>query len=187
MRAAVLLVLLGAPVAWPSSAQAPDDAPQQVTSRFVAAMRAGDWHGMAVLMHPDALRQMRELLAALFEAPNADDVRQQLLGVTTLAEARAMSDTAVFAAVMRVMGERDAGLAAVLRSAQVEILGRVDEGRDTTHVVYRMAMTVDAHHEDGCDDPRPIAQRLARPPQGRPVGPRGRRAGRRAAAMMGAR
>jgi hypothetical protein len=161
MRAAVLLVLLGAPVAWPSSAQAPDDAPQQVTSRFVAAMRAGDWHGMAVLMHPDALRQMRELLAALFEAPNADDVRQQLLGVTTLAEARAMSDTAVFAAVMRVMGERDAGLAAVLRSAQVEILGRVDEGRDTTHVVYRMAMTV-----EGTPITRMDVMTLARSPDG---------------------
>jgi hexokinase len=104
---------------------------------------------------------MRQLLAALFEAPNADDVRQQLLGVTTLAEARAMSDTAVFAAVMRVMGERDAGLAAVLRSAQVEILGRVDEGRDTTHVVYRMAMTV-----EGTPITRMDVMTLARSPNG---------------------
>ena len=161
MRAVMWLILLAAPVAWPSAAQAPDDAPQQVTSRFVAAMRAGDWNGMAVLMHPDALRQMRQLLAALFEAPNADEMRQQLLGVTTLAEARAMSDTAVFAAVMRVMGERDPGLAAVLRSAQVEILGRVDEGRDTTHVVYRMAMTI-----EGTPITRMDVMTLARSPHG---------------------
>ena len=84
---------------------------------------------------------MRQLLAALFEAPNADQIRQQLLGVSTVAEARALSDTAVFASLIR-MTSQQGGLADVFKSAKVQVLGHVNEGSDTIHVVYRMAMTV---------------------------------------------
>jgi hypothetical protein len=98
---------------------------------------------MAILMHPDALRELRRLMAALFEAPNADALREQLLGIKTLAEAKALSDTAVFEALMRATSQR-AEMAEALRSATVQLLGHVNEGVDTTHVVYRMAMTIDS-------------------------------------------
>lgn len=158
---AVLFVLLLAPLARPLTAQQSDDSPEQVTSRYVAAMRAGDWNGMAALMHPAALHQLRELFAVLFEASNADDVRQQFLGVATLAEARALSDTAVFAGIMRAATRQSAGVTELLRSAQVEVLGQVDEGHDTTHVVYRMTMTI-----EGTPISRMDVISLARSPHG---------------------
>ncbi|OLC06323.1 MAG: hypothetical protein AUH41_13045 [Gemmatimonadetes bacterium 13_1_40CM_66_11] len=117
------------------------ETPEQVTERFVAAMRAADWNGMASLMHQNALKEMRQLLSGVFEAPNGAQIRQQLLGVTTVQQAQALSDTAVFASLMR-MTTQDADVAELLRSAKVQVLGHVNEGADTVHVVYRMAMTI---------------------------------------------
>jgi hypothetical protein len=117
------------------------ETPEQVTERFVAAMRAADWNGMASLMHQNALKEMRQLLSGVFEAPNGGPIRQQLLGVTTVQQAQALSDTAVFASLMR-MTTQDADVAELLRSAKVQVLGHVNEGADTVHVVYRMAMTI---------------------------------------------
>ena len=136
----LLMIVLAAP---PAHTQAPSETPEQVAGRFMEALRAADWHGMAILMHPDALREMRRLMAALFEAPNADALREQLLGVRTGAEANALSDTGVFESLMRATSQQ-AGMAEALRSATVQLLGHVDEGGDTTHVVYRMAMTIDS-------------------------------------------
>lgn len=161
MRTGLLVLLSFAAYSGPVLSQASTESPQQVATRFVGAMRSGDWNGMAVLMHPGALRQMRDILAVLLDAPNADDARQQLLGVTTIAEARALSDTALFAALMRATMQRDASFAEMLKSSQVEFLGQVDEGPDTTHVVYRMAMTV-----EGTPITRMDVMSLARSPHG---------------------
>jgi hypothetical protein len=161
MRTGLLVLLTLAVYPGPASSQASTESPQQVATRFVEAMRSGDWNGMATLMHPGALRQMRDILGVLLDAPNADDVRQQLLGVTTIVEARALSDTALFAALMRATMQRDASLADVLKSSQVEFLGQVDEGSDTTHVVYRMAMTI-----EGTPITRMDVMSLARSPHG---------------------
>ena len=152
MRACMAVVLLTALTARAPQAQATPaqtgpaqaqtvETPEQVTERFVAAMRAADWNGMASLMHQNALKEMRQLLSGVFEAPNAGQIRQQLLGVTTVQQAQALSDTTVFASLMR-MTTQDADVAELLRSAKVQVLGHVNEGADTVHVVYRMAMTI---------------------------------------------
>ena len=152
MRACMAVVLLTALTARAPQAQATPaqtgpaqaqtvETPEQVTERFVAAMRAADWNGMASLMHQNALKEMRQLLSGVFEAPNGAQIRQQLLGVTTVQQAQALSDTTVFASLMR-MTTQDADVAELLRSAKVQVLGHVNEGADTVHVVYRMAMTI---------------------------------------------
>ncbi len=152
MRACMAVVLLTALTARAPQAQATPaqtgpaqaqtvETPEQVTERFVAAMRAADWNGMASLMHQNALKEMRQLLSGVFEAPSGAQIRQQLLGVTTVQQAQALSDTAVFASLMR-MTTQDADVAELLRSAKVQVLGHVNEGADTVHVVYRMAMTI---------------------------------------------
>ena len=120
------------------------ETPQQVTARMIDAMRANDWHEMASLMDPRALHQLREFLSILFDTPNVDQVRKDLLGVSTVAEAQALSDTAMFEALLRYSTNSSPELASVFRSAKVQILGQVNEGPDTVHVVYRMQMTVEA-------------------------------------------
>jgi hypothetical protein len=127
-----------------STGRAPTDteSAQQVTMRFIDAMRANDWQGVAVLMHPVALHQLREFLGVLLEAPNAESMRRELLGVSTAAEAKALSDTAMFVALLR-LSTKSPEMGDLFRSAKMQILGQVNEGRDTTHVVYRMQMTLE--------------------------------------------
>ena len=37
--------------------------PEDAARSYTDAMRAGDWHGMAALMHPDALAELRQSIA----------------------------------------------------------------------------------------------------------------------------
>lgn len=150
MRACMAVVLLTALTAGALQAQAANpqtppaqtaETPEQVTERFIAAMRAADWNGMAALMHQNALKEMRQFLGALLEAPDAGQMRQQLLGVSTVQQAQALSDTAVFAALMRTTTQ-EADVAELMKTAKVQVLGHVNEGPDTVHVVYRMALTI---------------------------------------------
>src|SRR5690242_15626866 len=74
------------------------ETPEQVAGRYLRAMSAQQWDTMAALMHPGALHQLHSLLAPLVEAPSLDGARQDLLGVHSLKEAQALSDTTFFAA-----------------------------------------------------------------------------------------
>jgi len=142
---AALCLLQAAPSPAPAqaaAATADTESAQQVTMHFIDAMRANDWDGVAKLMHPGALHQLREFFSVLFESPDAEPIRRELLGVSTIAEARAMSDTALFVSLLR-MSTRSPEMSDVFKSAKVQILGQVNEGRDTTHVVYRMQMTLE--------------------------------------------
>jgi hypothetical protein len=135
------LYLLQGVAAAPSSV-ADTESAQQVTMRFVDAMRASDWKTVSSLMHPAALHQLREFFSVLFEAPNADPIRRELLGVSSAAEAKALSDTAMFESLLR-LSAKSAEMGDAFRSAKVQILGQINEGRDTAHVVYRMEITLE--------------------------------------------
>ncbi|MGH8623006.1 MAG: hypothetical protein ACRET3_12780 [Burkholderiales bacterium] len=113
-----------------------------MTLRYIDAIRANDWKATAALMHPAALHQLREYFSMLFDDPNAEAIRRELLGVSNVVEARALSDTALFESLLR-LSARSPELSAAYRAAKVQILGQVNEGRDTTHVVYRMQMTLE--------------------------------------------
>lgn len=136
------MYLLQGVAASPSRSIADTESAQQVTMRFIDAMRANHWKALAALMHPAALRQMREFLSVLLEAPNADPIRRELLGVSSAAEAKALSDTAMFEALLRVSA-KSPELGDAFRSAKVQILGQVNEGPDTAHVIYRMQLTLE--------------------------------------------
>jgi hypothetical protein len=110
--------------------------------RFIDAMRGNDWNGVARLMHPAALHQLREFFSVLFESPNAEPIRRELLGVSSVAEAKAMSDTALFVSLLRV-STRSPEMSDVFKTAKVQILGQVNEGPDTAHVVYRMQIVLE--------------------------------------------
>ena len=121
------------------------ETPEQVTERIVAAMKVKDWMGIARLMHPAALREFRSLFDILIEAPGTEaaDARNQLFGVPSVEEAQALSDTVIFANLLRSFMEQTGEMEDVLATAEVKILGHVAEGRDTVHVVYRMSLAAD--------------------------------------------
>jgi hypothetical protein len=127
-------------------AQTTGTTPELVAEQFLAAIRDTNWAGAARLMHPSALAQLHGFLRPLLECPGAalDQARGQLLGVTSLAEAARLPDTTVVAAFLRLGLSHQQGLASVLQTAQLHIIGHVGEGADTVHVLARLTFRVDS-------------------------------------------
>src|SRR5688572_3442003 len=81
------------------------ESPQKVADQMMAAVRTGDWPRASSLMHPAALKQLRDLLQPIlaFAGPEADGIRQQLFGFASMAEAKAASDSTVFVQLMNAV------------------------------------------------------------------------------------
>jgi hypothetical protein len=137
-KAFALAAISGALATGRLAAQTPAETPEQVAGRYLHAMAAQQWDSMAVLMHPYALQQLHTLLAPLVESPTLDAAREQLLGVHSLAEARALSDTAFFAAFLGHVLVKQPGVLDVLQRSRIDLIGHVAEGPDTVHIVYRL-------------------------------------------------
>ncbi len=143
-RAFVRLVTAGALLAaGPTPSAAQQESPEDVARQYVAAMQAGDWNGMAALMHPEALAELRGLFDPLLDIPEARMVIQQFYGAASLEEARARSDTAVFANFIEFVSSQEPLVGEAIRSSRVEFIGHLYEGDELAHVLYRMTMTVE--------------------------------------------
>ena len=114
------------------------ETPEQVAARYLHAMSAQQGDTMAALTHPGALKQLRSLLAPLVEAPSLDQAREDLLGVHSLTEAQALSDTAFFAAFISHVMHAKTDVMDFLRDSKIQVIGHVQEGADTVHIVYRL-------------------------------------------------
>ena len=136
------LLLAAAIAANSTTAAAQSETPEEVALRYVTAMQTSNWMEVSELMHPDALHELRELFTLLFEVPEASELVGQLLGVSSVTEAQAMSDTALFAGFIEFVVTQDANVADALRTARIEVLGHVPEGTTDAHVVFRTEMTV---------------------------------------------
>lgn len=137
-RALTHLFAVGLLTLAPAAASQAPETPEQVAQHYLRAMAAQQWDTLAALMHPAALRQLRSLLAPLFESPTMDGSREELLGVRSLSEAQALSDKAVFAAFMGRISQSQGQAMEILRDSRIQLIGHVAEGTDTVHVVYRM-------------------------------------------------
>ena len=143
IRARISLAVLVATMLWlrgPVAAQGPGATPEAAAAGLIGALRAGDWDGMAAKMHPAALRELRSFLDPLLELPDAEEFRSTFLGVRSDAEARGLTDAALFARFIRFTMTQDTSMLPAMRTAQLAVLGHVMEG-DTAHVVSRLSMT----------------------------------------------
>lgn len=138
------MLAAGALVAtWPTASAAQQESPEAVAIQYVTAMQLEDWQRVASLMHPDALAELRGLFDPLLDIPEARPVILQFYGATSLEDARAQSDTAVFAHFVAFVSSQEPLVGEALRSSDVEIIGHLYEGEDMAHVVYRMTMSLE--------------------------------------------
>jgi hypothetical protein len=137
----ILLLLLAVPAAR-LEAQIPTESPEAFTTRYVQKMKTGDWQGVAGLIHPDALQQLREMFRPILAADTSGEAAMMFFGVRdTVAFAR-MPAADVFAGLMATVTKAMPGFTEVMSSAQSEMVGHVDEkSRNLVHVVYRMTVT----------------------------------------------
>jgi hypothetical protein len=146
MRAVARCMSVAAAIASiPPAAASAQEAPEHVAQQFLAAVRDTNWFAAASLMHPVALTQFRDLFRPLLQCPGqeATQVRQQLFGLTSAVEAARTSDTLLLASLLRVSTTREEGLATVLRTAHLHVIGHVPEGIDTVHVLARISLSID--------------------------------------------
>lgn len=142
LRTMVWLPVTAAAVVTPAPAQSADDEAITVAGSYVDAMRASDFDGMAALMHPVSLAELREIFSPVL-ASEAGPGIISAIGLPPPDQLASMSDSEFFAAFMRAIVAGDSTMADALRQAQADLLGSVPEGDDTVHVVYRMRMKIE--------------------------------------------
>lgn len=140
MRRAIVALVLA--VGMPSAAVRAQAAPEDAAREFGAAMRRNDWPAAARIMHPEALRQLRDLFQPIVSAPGMEALQSQMFEVQSLAEFARLPDTVLFARFLKNSIRQQEGMAEALRSATITPLGHVPQGGDTMLVVSRMSMSV---------------------------------------------
>jgi hypothetical protein len=114
-------------------------APTRVADEFHRSFQSMVWEGLAERLHPDALAYLRLSVEITVDADSSGWALEKLLGgVPDRAAFDALSDAAVLVRVMSGVEREVPGLFSSLVSRRSEILGQVDEGPDTAHVVYRI-------------------------------------------------
>ena len=127
-------------------AQAAPETPEQVAQQYLTAVRDTNWIAAAQLMHPSALAQFHDMFRPVLQCEGQEvaQAREALFGLHSLAEATRVSDTVLMASLLRFGTTRREGLADVLRTAQMQVIGHVPEGADTVHVLTRLTFALDS-------------------------------------------
>ncbi len=118
-------------------AQAARETPEAVAKAYFAAMKEGDWAKLAGLMSPEALASVKDVFAGVIDADKKGEAARSIFGLKSGAEYAQLGETAVFERVMSFIVNSVPEMKTVLASSTTSILGKVDEGSDLTHVVFR--------------------------------------------------
>ena len=125
----------------PAEATPAQATPESVASRYMEAMRRGDWAASARLMHPDALRQLKQMFRPIVLAEPTHQVGITFFNVRTPAEYDRLPSEQAFERLMRGLIQMRPELRSAVATSQFEIIGHVTEAPDVAHVVYRMKVT----------------------------------------------
>ncbi|MFO7526679.1 MAG: hypothetical protein R6W68_14600 [Ignavibacteriaceae bacterium] len=101
----------------------------------------GDWNRIASLIHPDASWGIRSLIEAFPENKESDKAIKMILNESTKEQAASLSDQELFARLMQ-FADQAKGLTESMDNAETRILGKVNEGEDTCHVLCRIETSV---------------------------------------------
>lgn len=145
--AALLAFLLVIPPTLSAQQEFAANSPEAATIAYMDAMTAGELDRMSGLMHPEALASFRGMLQPVVEladsgAEGTNEMLQMFEGVTSLAQLRKLSDAKFFSSFFAGITALQPDLLEVLKDAETEVLGHVEEGDDLAHVVYRMVLNI---------------------------------------------
>lgn len=123
-------------------AQAAQDTPESVAKAYFAAMQEGDWAKCATFMHADALASMKRTLGSVISVDKSGEAAKSIFGLKSGAEYAQLSETVIFERLMSFITGSVPEMKAVLSASTTSILGKVDEGPDLTHIVFRTQIKV---------------------------------------------
>ncbi|HEX8234362.1 MAG TPA: hypothetical protein VF600_00235 [Abditibacteriaceae bacterium] len=114
------------------------ESPETVAAQYMDAMRTRNWTRSAQLMHPDSLKQLKQLFRPIMASAQGRDVGSLFFKVRTVAEYEKISGAHLFIRLMEGLVTMTPEVGAAMRSSQYEIVGHVAEAPDQAHVVYRV-------------------------------------------------
>jgi hypothetical protein len=118
-------------------AQAAQETPESVAKAYFAAKQASDWAKCASLMSPDALADLKNAFAEVVNADKSGEAAATIFKLKSAAEFSQLSDAAVFERLMDFVTSSSPDAKTILASSTNTVLGRVDEGANLAHVVFR--------------------------------------------------
>jgi hypothetical protein len=135
----IAALVVGLAMAALAQAQPPQahDSPEAAAKAYFAAMQAGDWDKCANLLHPDALSSMKRTFAAIINADVSGGAAKTIFGLKSSEEFAGLSGATVFERLMNFMVGAVPDMKTALASSKTTVLGKVTEGSDLVHVVYR--------------------------------------------------
>jgi hypothetical protein len=136
--AAILTVAVLALALAPAFALAEGQSPEEVARVGLDLVSKRDWPAYAHLMHPEALRSMKQMFRPIVEADTKGEAAQGLFGVAGIGDYDAASDSALFCSLMVNLMKIAPTMVEAVKNAQYTVIGSVPEGQDLVHVVYRV-------------------------------------------------
>lgn len=116
--------------------------PEEAATAVAAANRAMDWGASVRLMHPSALRELRELFRPIVASHMGGAMATQLFGIPDLAAFDAMPDSALLSSMSTRMLASVPEAAEAARTAVTRVMGHVMAGPDTALVVMHQSVTM---------------------------------------------
>lgn len=148
MRALLALLAMVAMLSAPGRA-AEEATPEGIAKRQIEGMHDMDWVQVAAFTHPRALAQVKALFLPVAKAgaaaapsnPAAAQMMQTLFGGKKAEALDEESPADFFRTVMSGLAEVLPDFRQSMQSLKAEMIGHVDEGTQTAHVVYRLSRT----------------------------------------------
>lgn len=113
------------------------ETPETVAKAYFAGMQASNWDKCASLLHTEALGSMKRTFAAIVKADESGGAAKTIFGLKSNEEFAQLSEASVFERLMNFMTGAVPEMKTALASSTTVILGKVNEGTDLAHVVYR--------------------------------------------------
>ncbi len=120
------------------------DTPEDIVGRQIAAMRDGDWEKFTSCMSEATLKEFQNSVIETLKAAPESGNRQQILhvffGDKSVGDLTAVKPADFFGIFMNGLRETNPILKDTMAKAEGKVIGHVDEGPNTTHVLVRMVM-----------------------------------------------
>lgn len=112
------------------------DEPDVLFNNYIRSLSEGNWESMSAMMHPEVHKLIRELIYLISDEPESIETLSEMFAVNDVKELDSLSDNEILAGFMSFV-DRQQGIMQILRDSDLENLGKVFEGQDTCHIVYR--------------------------------------------------
>lgn len=113
------------------------ESPESVAKAYFAGMQTSNWDKCASLIHTEALGSMKRTFAAIIKADESGGAAKTIFGLKSNDEFAQLSEATVFERLMNFITGAVPEMKSALASSTTTILGKVNEGTDMVHVVYR--------------------------------------------------